>query len=257
MDRASGQGSAFDLTGRVAIVTGSSRGIGLVIAQRLCLAGAAVMRNARTSDGVTVDPIDRDGSSMDFLAADVATEEGAHQLVQAAVARFGRLDILVNNAAIQSPGSWEEAGGAAWDSMLAINLRGTHLVVRAAVSAMVAAGNAGSIINIASVRAERPGVGMLHYSTTKAAVLGLTRALAAELGPKGIRVNAVSPGLVERPGLQDSWPEGVSAFKRDAPLGRIGQPHDVANACVFLAGAASDWITGINLVVDGGITLVR
>ena len=228
-----------------------------MIAQQLRMAGAAVLRNARTSEGVAADPIDGDGPSMDFCAADVATEQGARLLVQAAVARFGRLDILVNNAALQSPGSWEEAGGAAWDRMLAINLCGMHQVVREAVPAMVAAGGAGSIINIASGRADRPGVGMLHYSTTKAAVLGLTRALAAELGPKGIRVNAVSPGLVERPGLQDSWPEGVSAFKRDAPLGRIGQPHDVANACVFLAGAASDWITGINLVVDGGITLVR
>jgi NAD(P)-dependent dehydrogenase (short-subunit alcohol dehydrogenase family) len=98
---------------------------------------------------------------------------------------------------------------------------------------------------------------MAHYSASKAAVVAMTQALAAELGPKGIRVNAISPGLVERLGLEESWPEGVARFRNDAPLQRLGQPADIGNACVFLVSPAAAWITGINLVVDGGISLVR
>ncbi|MBP8297301.1 MAG: SDR family oxidoreductase [Burkholderiales bacterium] len=252
-----GSAADFDLSGRVALVTGSSQGIGLAIAQRLREAGAAVMRNARSGADSGHERSDTATPDTAFHAADVATEDGARALVAATLARFGRLDIVINNAGLQTRGAWSDIDADAWDAVMAANARSVHLVVGAAVPAIRASGSGGAIVNIASVRAERPGSGMSHYSASKAAVVALTRGLAAELGPLGIRVNAISPGLIDRPGLEESWPEGVARFRQDAPLGRIGRPADVANACVFLASPAADWITGVNLVVDGGVSLVR
>lgn len=247
----------FDLSGRVAIVTGSSRGIGLGIALRLREAGAAVMCNARTDTTAELEARRARTLPLGFHAADVSTDNGARQLVAAALAEFGRLDIVVNNAGIQPAGSWSDASGASLDVVMNANVRSVECVIRAALPALSQAAGRAAIVNIASVRGERPGSRMAHYSASKAAVVALTRALAAELGPSGIRVNAISPGLVDRPGLAQSWPEGVVRFRSDAPLGRLGQPVDIANACLFLVSRASDWITGVNLVVDGGVSLVR
>ena len=252
-----GSSADFALSGRVALVTGSSQGIGLAIAQRLREAGAAVMRNARSAENAGPDSGDTGAPGDAFHAADVTTEDGARALVAATLARFGRLDIVINNAGLQTRGAWSDIDADAWDAVMAANARSVHLVVGAAVPAIRASAGGGVIVNIASVRAERPGAGRAHYSASKAAVVALTRGLAAELGPLGIRVNAISPGLVDRPGLEEAWPEGVARFRQDAPLGRIGRAVDVANACVFLASPAAAWITGVNLVVDGGVSLVR
>jgi NAD(P)-dependent dehydrogenase (short-subunit alcohol dehydrogenase family) len=254
----------FDIAGKVAIVTGSSRGIGLGIALRLHEAGAAVMCNARHAPANdlaaefaalhTAGP-----ERCDFRPADVATAGGAAQLVAATLARFGRLDIVVNNAGIQPSGAWRDAEVSNLDAVIAANVRSVEAMTRAALPALEAAGrqHGAAIVNIASVRAGRPGSRMAHYSASKAAVVALTRTLAVELGPAGIRVNAVSPGLVDRPELAQTWPEGVARFRADAPLGRLGTPRNVADACLFLVSPAAGWITGVDLVVDGGISLVR
>ena len=250
--------AAFDLSGKVAIVTGSSRGIGLGIARALREAGASVMGNARSAaspPGAFAG--NRQESRLAFHAADVSTRDGAERLVAATLDLFGRLDIVVNNAGIQPSGPWAEADDGRLDTVLRANVKSVEHMARAALPALCAAGGGAAIVNIASVRAARPGARMAHYGLSKAAVVALTRALAAELGPRGVRVNAISPGLVERPGIAESWPEGVARFRGDAPLGRLGTPADIGHACVFLASAASGWITGIDLVVDGGITLVR
>ncbi len=263
MTDASRPRSDFDLTGMVAIVTGSSRGIGLGIARRLHEAGAAVMCNARHAPPGDArahgDTLGAATESLAFHAADVATADGAAALAAATLARFGRLDIVVNNAGIQPSGPWRDATAAALDAVIAANVGSIERMIRAALPALEAAAaqRDAAIVNIASVRGGRPGSRMAHYSASKAAVLALTRALAVELGPAGIRVNAISPGLVERPGIAEAWPEGVARFRADAPLGRLGTPRDIASACLFLASPASAWITGIDLVVDGGITLVR
>jgi NAD(P)-dependent dehydrogenase (short-subunit alcohol dehydrogenase family) len=114
-------------------------------------------------------------------------------------------------------------------------------------------GGGGAIVNVSSISAFRPSLDLVHYSAAKAALEMLTRSSAVELGPKGIRVNAVAPGVVWREGIEEAWPEGVSAYRAKAPLGRIGQPEDVADACLFLASPAARWITGTTLVVDGGV----
>ena len=249
---------AMDLAGCVAIVTGSTRGIGWGIAHRLGAAGAAVMCNARTAAGAVAgfDAVRRRNARFAFHLADVATAEGAAALVDATLAAFGRLDIVVNNAGVQPSGDWSDAKPSSFDATIAANVRSVECMTRAALPALLRSPCA-AIVNIASVRAARPGIRMAHYSASKAAVVALTQALAVELGPKGIRVNAISPGLVERPGLAESWPEGVARFAGEAPLRRIGQPADVASACLFLASGAASWITGVNLTVDGGISLVR
>ncbi len=142
---------------------------------------------------------------------------------------------------------------AQWDAVLAATLRSVFLMTQAAARQMIAQGGGGAIVNISSIEAENPAPGHSHYNAAKGGVLMYTRAAANELGPHGIRVNAVAPGLIWTPGLETNWPEGVARFLRAAPLGRIGTPEDVADACLFLASPAARWITGASLTVDGGV----
>ncbi|MBM3599918.1 MAG: glucose 1-dehydrogenase [Alphaproteobacteria bacterium] len=246
----------FDLAGKVAIVTGSRRGIGFGIALRLFEAGASVMLSGRAPELASAMASGREGRTR-YFSGDLAADGSADALVKATLDAFGRLDILVNNAGVQPGKPLLEITGAGWDSVIAGNLRSTFLCTQAAARAMQAQKSGGAIVNIASVRAARPGMGMAHYSSAKAAIVALTRASAAELGASGIRVNAVLPGLVNRPGLDKEWPEGIERYKSAAPLGRIGEPGDVADACLFLASDAARWITGVDLLVDGGVALMR
>jgi NAD(P)-dependent dehydrogenase (short-subunit alcohol dehydrogenase family) len=242
---------------RVAIVTGSTRGIGLRIALAMREAGASVMCNARTVSTPELDDAMARTHGMRFRAADVSTHDGAEELVAATLGAFGRLDILVNNAGSQPSGAWSDADRDGFDAVMKANAAAVECATRAALPLLRRAADGAAIVNVASVRAERPGQRMAHYAASKAAIVALTRALAIELGPQRIRVNAVSPGLIDRPGLAESWPDGVARYASEAPLQRIGRAEDVAAACVFLASPAAAWITGVNLVVDGGISLVR
>jgi NAD(P)-dependent dehydrogenase (short-subunit alcohol dehydrogenase family) len=140
-----------------------------------------------------------------------------------------------------------------WDAVIDANLRSVFLCTQAAAKQMMAQGSGGAIVNIASIEGENPAPLHSHYDAAKGGVLMHTMAAANELGPHGIRVNAVSPGLIWREGLAEAWPDGVARYKKAVPLGRLGLADDIADACLFLASPAARWITGVNLRVDGGV----
>jgi NAD(P)-dependent dehydrogenase (short-subunit alcohol dehydrogenase family) len=236
-------GALFDLRGRVAVITGAARGIGAGIARRMEEAGATVVVHDRR--GAV------DGPPAGSVVRGELTDEGAADAIVAEVlARHGRLDIWVNNAGVQPMTPLATMTDAEFDAVLDTNLGVTFRATRAC-AAVMEPGSA--IVNITSIEALAAPPGHSHYGASKAAVVAHTRAAAVELGERGIRVNAVAPGLIDRPGLAEDWPDGVARWSRACPLGRLGQPDDVGDACLFLASPAARWITGTLLVVDGGV----
>jgi NAD(P)-dependent dehydrogenase (short-subunit alcohol dehydrogenase family) len=186
-------------------------------------------------------------------AADLTDPASVERLVEATLETLGGLDILINNAGTYPLASVLEMTSADWDLVVDANLKSVFLCTQAAARRMIAAGRGGAVVNLSSIEAENPAPSHSHYNAAKAGVHMYTRAAAGELGRYGIRVNAVAPGLIWKEGLDQSWPEGVSRFEATAPLGRLGQPEDVADACLFLASPAARWITGASLTVDGGV----
>ena len=172
-------------------------------------------------------------------------------MTQAAIRRFGRLDVLINNAALQDHGAFMDLPGDTFDRMLQANVGGAFRCAQAAAKNM---GEGAAIVNIASISGLEPAFEHVHYCSSKAALIMMTRAAALELGPRGVRVNAVAPGLIWRNGLDRNWPEGLARWLAHAPLGRVGRDEDVADACLFLASPAARFITGATLTVDGGVT---
>ncbi|MEO3388697.1 SDR family NAD(P)-dependent oxidoreductase [Mesorhizobium sp. CAU 1741] len=246
----------LDLSGKTALVTGASGGIGAGIARRFAEAGANVVchynANRAAADSV-VAAISEAGGTAIAMQADISGEAGAAKLVSNAAAHFGGLDILVNNAGLQPAKALAEVSEADWNEMMAANAAGPFLLVQAMVALLRQAGKGGSIVNIASIEGHHPAPWHGHYATSKAALLMFTKAAALEFGEHGIRVNAVCPGLIHRDGIEEGWPEGVARWTAAAPLKRLGQPEDIADACLFLASDAARWITGADLVVDGGV----
>ena len=250
----------LDFHGKVAVVTGAGSGIGSGIARRFAEAGASLVACYRTSrDGAEAVVAHACELGLPAIAvqADVSKEEDVERLFDVTVRQFGAVDVLINNAGSYPVQPLVEITARDWDAVQADNLRSLHLCTRAAARRMIAAGRGGAIVNIASIEAENPAPGHSHYCAAKAAVVMYTRTAAQELGPSGIRVNCVSPGLIDRPGLEQAWPEGVRAYRSAVPLGRLGSFDDVADACLFLASPAARWITGANLVVDGGVLTHR
>jgi NAD(P)-dependent dehydrogenase (short-subunit alcohol dehydrogenase family) len=248
-------GRLMDLSGKVVLVTGSGYGIGMGIALRFAEAGAAVAvhYNSHAQGAQQVaEEIQPAGGQARVVQADLMQSAGVQQVMQAVLSRFGRLDVLVNNAGRYPLSSILEMSEAEWDEVVDSNLKSVFLCTQAAARAMQAGGQGGAIVNIASVEGSFPAWNHSHYNAAKAGVLMHTQSAARELGQYGIRVNAVSPGLIDRPGLAEAWPSGVQAWLKAAPLGRLGHFDDVADACLFLASPAARWISGINLVVDGG-----
>jgi NAD(P)-dependent dehydrogenase (short-subunit alcohol dehydrogenase family) len=242
--------SLLDLSGRVALVTGASGNIGGGIARRLHEAGAAVIvhGSGRTDEAVAL-AAELGGRA---IAVDGDVEHDAATLCGAAIEGFGRLDVLVNNAGVQPVASLAEIDDAAAAELLRVNVGGVIAMTREAAAVMGPDG--GAIVNVSSIEGLQPAAGHSHYAASKAAVIMHTRAAALELGPAGIRVNCVSPGLVDvEQGLEHTWPSGVERWHAAAPLHRLGQPADVADAVLFLLSDAARWITGANLVVDGGV----
>lgn len=249
-------GGGGSLSGRVALVTGASGGLGGGIARRFALAGAAVVLHAHRGverARAVADEIERDGGSALVVTADVRVEAECERLVDEAFGWRGRLDSLVNCAGIQPVRELPGMRAAELLELYEANVAGAFSCTQAAVERMGRTGRGGSVTQIASIEGRAPVVGHAHYSASKAALIMFARAAALEYGPRGVRVNCVSPGLVDRPGLEDSWPEGVARWRAASPLGRLGRPEDVGDACVFLASDAASWITGVDLPVDGGV----
>lgn len=240
------------LADTVALVTGAGGLIGHGIAVRFARAGAAVVAHSRRSDvSALVEEITASGGRAVGIRADLAEEDECRRLVREAAEWGGRLDAVVNNAGVQPVQGLPGMTAAQWRAVVDVNLTSAFSCTQAAAEVLPAGG---SVTHIASVEGTRPAAGHAHYSASKAALIMHARSAALEYGPRGIRVNTVSPGLVDRPGLADDWPDGVDRWTRAAPLGRLGRPEDVGDACVFLASPMASWITGNDLVVDGGIS---
>jgi NAD(P)-dependent dehydrogenase (short-subunit alcohol dehydrogenase family) len=246
----------FDFTGKVVLVTGSGSGVGQGIAARFAEAGAKVMVHYGSSAagaGALVQQIVAHGGAAVAVQADLTQAEDVARLIVQTVDAFGRIDVLINNAGAYPLASVLAMTPTQWDEVINANLRSVFLCTQAAAKQMIAQGDGGAIVNITSIEAEHPAPQHSHYNAAKAGVLMYTRAAAAELGIHNIRVNAVAPGLIWRAGIEQAWPDGVTRWQQAAPLQRLGQPEDVADACLFLASPAARWITGASLTVDGGI----
>jgi NAD(P)-dependent dehydrogenase (short-subunit alcohol dehydrogenase family) len=250
----------FDLSGRVAVVTGAGTGLGVVFAEALAEAGAQVV-----CAGLHLEPVQRTAGRLEAIGrealaiqVDVTDEAAVSDMVRQAVERFGRLDILVNNAGIAVAGPPEELSLPDWQRVLDVNLTGVFLCAREAARAMLAAGTGGRIVNIASILGavgSQPAPAAA-YAATKGAVVNLTRDLAIHWAPRGILVNAIGPAYFpsEMTGDMLQIPEVRQEIERRTPLGRVGRPEELKGAVVYLASDASSYVTGQTLYVDGGWT---
>lgn len=247
----------MNLTGKVALVTGASRGIGQATAIDLAKAGADIVVNFIGNEAVaqeTVEAIESLGRKAIKIKADVGNADEVQAMVDEAVAVFGHIDILVNNAGITRDGLLIRMKDSDWDDVLNINLKGVYLVTKAVAKLMVKQ-RAGRIINMTSVSGVTGNVGQANYAAAKAGVIGFTKTCAKELAARGITVNAVAPGFIET-AMTDVLPEKIKeGIAATVPFGRMGQPEEIASVVTFLASDFASYITGQVLNVDGGMVM--
>jgi len=242
--------------GKVMLITGGTAGFGLSTATSAHRLGARIAIAARRADRGQAVAAELGGEAL-FVAADVASERDVQRLIGAVLDRWGRLDVLVNNAGMLRRKPVLEEDAAGWDAIQAVNLRGVFLCCRHALPHLIA--SKGAIVNVASTLAIRTTHGRTPaYDASKAGVLALTRALAVRYGPEGVRSNAVCPGFIPTELNRDAWgswsEQDRAAFAARIPLRRLGTPEDVSGAILFLASDAAGWINGVALPVDGGVT---
>ena len=239
------------LEGRVALVTGATRGIGLGISKAMAAAGARVAMADLDTENEAARALDAVGPGAIYVQTDVSDEDAVKRMTDIVLERFGRIDILVNNAGIATQFRLVDLTVAEWDRMLAVNLRSVFLCCRAVLPHMMERGS-GRIINTASQLAYLGGAGMTHYCASKGGVISLTRALAREVAPSGILVNGIAPGPVESRLLDRMSAEWKKGKLAELPLGRFGEPEDIAPTAVFLASDDSSYYCGQILGPNGG-----
>ena len=250
----------FDLTGKAALVTGASRGLGQAMALALAEAGCDLAVNARSADSLAEvsKKIQRLGRKAVIVAGDVSEEAQVEQAIAATLKAFGRIDVLVNNAGVWEGSFLVRLKKEDWDRVLKVNMAGAYLVAKAVGKVMLKQ-KSGKIINISSISGFKPFQQSMAYAATKAAVIQMTKVIAMELGPAGIRVNAIAPGFFDTDmtrRYQDADAKAtLEAYTARIPLRKRGQPEDLSGLIVFLASTASDHITGQTIVIDGGESL--
>jgi NAD(P)-dependent dehydrogenase (short-subunit alcohol dehydrogenase family) len=241
------------LANKVAVITGGAQGIGFAYARRFLAEGARVVVTDVVDTAGAVKRLDADDRVLG-IGADVSDAASVRAMVEASVARFGRIDVLINNAAVfatLAPRPFDQIDEAEWDRVMAVNVKGIWNCVRAVAPVMRRQG-AGRVVNVASAIVGKGTALLLHYVTSKGAVVAMTRALARELGPDGITVNAIAPGFIETDMTAAMSEKAREAVFAAIPLGRVGRPEDVAGAAVFLVSDAAAYVTGQVLAVDGG-----
>jgi 3-oxoacyl-[acyl-carrier protein] reductase len=246
----------MELEGKSAIVTGSARGIGREIAIKLAGAGAdLVISDLIEEAGLeVVEELKKAGRKAVWFKSDVSRFTDAEKLIQAGLDAFGKIDILVNNAGITRDNLLMRMSEDEWQSVINVNLTGTYNCIRAATKSFMKQ-RSGRIINIASVVGQMGNPGQANYAASKAGVIGLTKAVAKEFAPRNVNVNAVAPGFIQT-AMTDRLPEKAKeALMSIIPLGRLGQPEDVARAVLFLSSEASAYLTGQVINVDGGMVM--
>ena len=243
----------IDLSGRIALVTGSTRGIGRAIAESLTAAGARVAVVGR-DQGKAAEAAAAIGVTAQGFAADVGDPASIAALVHDVEKAFGQIDILVNNAGLTHDNILFRIKDDDWDTVLDANLRGAFLTIRAASRGMIKR-RWGRIINIASIVGITGNKGQANYAASKAGLIGLTKSVAKELGSRNVLVNAVAPGFIETDMTAAMTPEARAALSGQIPLERLGSPRDIAGVVTFLASDYASYITGQTLVVDGGMVM--
>ena len=237
------------------LITGATSTIGQAIARHAASAGARLALHYH-SNQADAERLATELSAIP-IQADLSSQDSITRLIQQLEKLEFPVESLVNNAADQSMGTLAELTLDQWQQMIRTNLDGVFFLTQQLAPAMLKNtqnSSSAAVVNISSIEGSDPAAGHGHYATSKAAINMLTKSLAGEYGPQGMRVNAVSPGLIHREGIEAAWPEGVARWRDKAPLGRLGEPADVADAVIFLLSDAARWISGHNLVVDGGMT---
>lgn len=245
------------LEGKVALITGASRGIGKGIAQKFVEHGATVAFTYLSSDEkakALVDELTANGGTAKGFKSNAAKYDDAQELVKAVVEEFGTVDIVINNAGITRDNLLMRMSEEQWDEIMEVNLKSCFNLTKAVMRTMLKA-RSGSLINMSSVVGVKGNAGQSNYAASKAGIIGFSKSIAAELGSRNIRCNAIAPGFIETEMTQALDPDTVQGWRDAIPLKRGGTPEDIANACLFLASDLSVYITGQVLNVDGGMLM--